>query len=304
MLKRTAGRFQPLVGGVALVFVSLLLPQSLSAALPSEGQVPVQLPPPPVAPTPGTPTLPAASGTSTPSLTQGVWLWVRTVYGDGTVIQSRDPNVYTVAFMSDGRVAIRADCNTGSATYTTAGSALSIQPGSMTLAACPAGSQDSVFLRDLFATTTFEFDGPQLVFNLEMDHGVMYFSPQSLTALVGRTWRVTGVNNGKDAVVSLVSGTQVSMMFGADNRISGNATCNTYIGPYTLSGSSISFGALVTTRRACEPEAANEQEQQFLVALNNTTTYELNGDRLTFRDNVGAIQLTAVRPTVEPPPRP
>jgi heat shock protein HslJ len=45
---------------------------------------------------------------------------------------------------------------------------------------------------------------------------------------------------------------------------------------------------------------ANQQEQQFLAALNATTTYELNGDRLTFRDTAGATQIVAARPTVQP----
>ena len=292
MPKRTDGRFNVLWCGAALLIVSLLLPRTLFAAPIMNGQVPIQLPPPAV---------PAPSA-ATPSLTQGVWLWVRTQYSDDSVVQSRNPNQYTLAFMDDGRVAIRADCNTGSATYTTDGTGgLTIQPGIMTLAACPPGSQDTVFLRDLMQTATYVFDGPQLVLNMRLDSGNMYFSPQSPTALVGPTWRVTGINNGMQAVVSTVSGTQVSMQFADDGRVSGDTGCNLYNGAYTLSGASITFGPMATTRRACASDDANAQEQQFLTALGNITTYELNGDRLTFRDSAGAMQVTAVRPTVQPP---
>ena len=297
MPNRTDGRLRAPVIGAALLIASLVAPQALFAAPSVEAQVPVQLPPPPRS---GVPAPPVSA--ATPSLTQGVWLWVRTVYGDDSVVQSQNPNQYTVAFMDDGRVAIRADCNTGSATYTTDGAGgLTIQPGIMTLAACPPGSQDTVFLRDLMRTATYVFDGPQLVLNMSLDSGNMYFSPQSPMALVGPTWRVTGINNGMEAVVSTVAGTQVSMIFGDDGRVSGDTGCNMYNGAYTLSGASITFGPLATTRRACLSDDANRQEQQFLAALANTAVYELNGDRLTFRDNAGATQITAVRPTGQPP---
>jgi heat shock protein HslJ len=266
------------------VLLSLvLLPQAAFAA-----QVPVQLPP-----------APASAG---PSLTQGVWLWTRTEYNDDSVLRSPDPNAYTLAFMSDGRLAIRADCNTGSATYTVDGSSLTIQPGVMTLAACPPGSQDGPFLRDLAQVVTYVFNGPQLVLNIKLDTGNMIFSPQSLTGLSGPTWRVTSYNNGMNGVVSVVPGTQLSMVFGDDGQVSGNTGCNQFSGTYTISGASIAFGPIATTLRACLSDAANLQEQQFLSALNASTTYELTGDRLTFRSDDGATQIIALRPTVSPVP--
>jgi heat shock protein HslJ len=153
---------------------------TLWLALPLAWQVPVQVPSQgPAAPS--------------PSLTQGVWLWTRTDYGDGSVLRSPDPNAYTLAFMDDGHLAIRADCNSASATYTVNGSMLSIQPGPMTLAACPPGSQDTVFLRDLFQVATYVFDGPRLVLNMRLDSGSMVFSPQSPTALAGPTELAPGL---------------------------------------------------------------------------------------------------------------
>jgi putative lipoprotein len=110
------------------------------------------------------------------------------------------------------------------------------------------------------------------------------------------TWRVTGVNNGRGGVVSVVTGTQLTAIFGDDGRINGDTGCNMYSGPYSTAGSSLTFGPLITTRRACLSDAANAQEQQFLNALQATTTFELMGDRLTLRDASGATQLTMARP--------
>jgi len=169
-------------------------------------QVPVQLPPRP----------PAASLES--SLTQNVWLWVRTEYGDDSVVESSNPNAYTLRFGED-RVAIRADCNTGSAGYVVNGSSISFQPGPITLVACGPDSQDSLFLRDLMQAATFVFAGDHLVLNLRFDSGNMIFSPQSPSALSGQPWRVTGINNGMQGVESTVSGTQVTAHFGEDGRV-------------------------------------------------------------------------------------
>jgi heat shock protein HslJ len=267
----------------------------LYAAASGENQVPAQLPPTSSGQTP-----PAPSG-STPILTQGVWLWIRTEYGDGSVLQSADTTAYSVAFMDDGRVAIRADCNTGVATYTTDGSRLTIDPGPMTLVACPPNSQDTAFLRDLFQVATYVFNAPQLVLTMQLDSGNMIFSQQSVASLTGPTWRVTSYNNGMHAVVSTLPGPEVSMVFSDDARVSGNTGCNLFNGPYTLSGSSISFGPLATTRRVCASDGASQQEQQFLAALNATTTYELRGDRLTFHDSNGSTQIVAVEAAEEPP---
>ena len=57
----------------------------------------------------------------------------------------------------------------------------------------------------------------------------------------------------------------------------------------------MSFGPLITTRRACMSEAANAQEQAFLAALEATTTFEMQGPA-TLRDADGAMQVTLVRP--------
>lgn len=54
------------------------------------------------------------------------------------------------------------------------------------------------------------------------------------------------------------------------DRISGTTGCNQYRGTFTLSGDSITFSNLATTRMAC-PAPVNQQEQAFLQALSGKT---------------------------------
>ena len=139
---------------------------------------------------------PAAPSATSPHLTRGVWLWIRTEYSDHSTHRSPDPNAYTLAFMDDGRLTIEADCNTVMTTYILSGSALTIQPGASTLVACPPGSQDTVFLRDVMQVVTFTFDGPQPVLNIAPDSGNMIFSPRLRTAAGGRLGRDRACSHG------------------------------------------------------------------------------------------------------------
>lgn len=239
-----------------------------------------------------------ASAPADGTLTQNVWQWQRSTYGDGTTVVCSAPDNYTLAFLDNGLYSVQADCNQGSGMYTVDGPRLTLQPGAMTRAACPPDSQDDVFLRDLGRVVTFVFDGENLVLNLAMDGGNMVFSQRPPLSLTGAPWQVLSVNNGHEAVVSVLSGTQLDVTFGEDGIVSGNTGCNGYRGLYTAAGLSIAFGQLVSTRRACPSDEAAAQEQAFLAALAASTRLEPGGGgRLTLRDDAGAAQVDLVRPT-------
>jgi len=231
------------------------------------------------------------------TLTQNVWLWQRSTYSDGTTVVCSNPSQYTLAFLENGLYNVQADCNQGSGAYAVDGSKLALQPGPMTSAACPPGSQDTVFLRDLGRVSTYVFDGDDLVLNLQLDSGNMVFSPRPPVSLTGPAWQVLSVNNGRGALASVVQGTQLDATFGEDGIVSGSTGCNGYRGLYTTTGAAIAFSSLVSTRRACPSDEATAQEQAFLAALTASTRYELRGDRLTLRNDAGAAQVDLVRPT-------
>jgi heat shock protein HslJ len=276
-------RFVSLGGATVLAlgaFSTISLAESTLAPM-VYAQVPVQVPPPPSAP--------FTSG----SITQGRWLWQRTQYSDGATLAASDPSKYTITLLDGGRISIQADCNSGSSSYTLTDAQLTIHPGAMTLVACEPGSQDTVFLRDLLQVGTYVFDGQQLVLNLRADSGNMMFIPMAPASLNGVTWRITGYNNGQGGVVSVVEGTLLTAIFGDDGTVSGDTGCNMYRGAYAVAGSAVTFGPLITTRRACLSDAASAQEQAFLAAISASSAYQLVGDRLTLQDATGAAEVTA-----------
>jgi len=118
--------------------------------------------------------------------------------------------------------------------------------------------------------------------------------------LTGVTWRVVQYSDGAGGLASPVPGSQMTMLFADDGTVSGNASCNSYSGAYQLSGSSLTFGPLIMTLRACA-EAINAQEQLFLTAVGSTASYQIVGDRMLRFAASGATLLILVRPTIEPP---
>ena len=95
-------------------------------------------------------------------------------------------------------------------------------------------------------------------------------------------------------MTSLIIGTEISLEFGADGTVSGNASCNSYSGSYEADGAAITIGPLAVTERFCaDPEGIMDQEQQYLAALQNAQVYAISQARLELRDNSGALQVQA-----------
>jgi heat shock protein HslJ len=118
----------------------------------------------------------------------------------------------------------------------------------------------------------------------------------AVNPLAGTRWAVNSLNNGNQAVVTLISGTSIDMEFTVDGRVQGNSGCNSYSGPYSVSGDTISIGALTGTQMLCDqPTGVMEQEQQFLAALQQSRTWRIDGSTLTLRDGSGAMTVVANR---------
>lgn len=112
-------------------------------------------------------------------------------------------------------------------------------------------------------------------------------------SLVG-SWKVTGINNGSQAVVSVIATSTVTMDFAEGGKLSGTGGVNQYTATYTTSGPRGIAISQPTTTRMAGPAELMTQEQEFLSALQAATVYELKGNSLELRDASGALQVSAV----------
>ena len=108
--------------------------------------------------------------------------------------------------------------------------------------------------------------------------------------LTGTEWTLVSIG-GAGAEEGLVAGTTVTLKFGEDGRASGSTGCNSYSGTYQVRGDSVTFGRLISTRRACLDQNANQQEQRYLSALEMANRFRLNSNRLTILSDRGRTVL-------------
>ena len=140
--------------------------------------------------------------------------------------------------------------------------------------------------------TTFTVETDQLTLS-DADGGALFVFTAGTTGLEGTSWTVTGVNNGREALVGTPDGAGLTLEFGTDGTVGGSDGCNSFSGPYTTDGDTISVSPeLASTLIGCEP-AVSELAQQYVTALQSAATFEISGSMLTLRDANGAMQVTA-----------
>lgn len=241
----------------------------------------------------------AAAPETTASLVGTSWQLTGYNNGNDAVVSAMSGVGVTAVFGEDGTLSGTGGCNNYSTSYTLDGSTLSINAAiASTMMACAEDvmAQETAFLAALPTATTYTIQGDAL--ELRDANGALVASftsaPPAATTLVGAEWTVTVFNNGNQAAVSLVNGTEITMMFGEDGSVQGSAGCNLYFGYFTVSGETISVGPLATTRAFCpEPEGIMEQEDQFLAALQTAVSYTIQNGTLDLRTADGAIAVMA-----------
>lgn len=198
----------------------------------------------------------------------------------------------------DGRVSGSDGCNRFSGGYTVAGSALEISPQmATTMMACEphVSEQAQAFVSALKNTRSRRTQDGRLELLAADGRLAAALSAQS-HSLAGTSWEVTGFDNGRQAVVSLVLGSAMTLELGSDGSASGSAGCNRYNSRFQADGTKLTFEPAASTRKMCvQPEGVMEQEQQFLAALATVTTARIEGDRLELRTAGGALAATLSR---------
>jgi heat shock protein HslJ len=117
-----------------------------------------------------------ASGGSSDDLTGIVWEWTamqETVPASQSVVP--DPENYTITFNADDTLAIKADCNQVTGSYTMSGSDMTITLGASTLAFCGEDSQDAIYLASLDRVSSYAIESGELQLSFAEDAGKMDF---------------------------------------------------------------------------------------------------------------------------------
>lgn len=214
--------------------------------------------------------------------------------GQGQDALAAAPRGVTARFEA-GRLEGFSGCNQYAGTYEIHGDRVTIGPLAGTMMACaePVMATEAAFKRALTGTPRYAIANDRLT--LTSDSGAtLVFQAEPPPTLEGVTWEVTGFNNGRQAVVSPLIGTTLTLSF-RDGAVVGHGGCNTYRAGYTRDGNRVSIGPAATTRKVCAGKGVMEQEQQFLAALESATSWTIGGDVLDMHRADGERALMARR---------
>ena len=113
--------------------------------------------------------------------------------------------------------------------------------------------------------------------------------PDSVPPVLGGPWFVEYIGDRP-----VIDRSPANFLFGENGQVTGSASCNSFTGSYEMSGDSLKFGLLATTRRACI-EALDEQEQRFLATVPSVAQWAIEYGLLVLSDAKGQELLRAAR---------
>jgi heat shock protein HslJ len=193
--------------------------------------------------------------------------------------------------LAEGRVTGFSGCNLMTGTYTTKGTSVTLNLAG-TLMACPepASTIERTFLQALKGPLSHTATADRLTLKSSSGAALEFEREPTLT-LEGRTWNVTQFNNGRQAVVSVLPETRLTLSF-AKGALSGQAGCNTFKASFTVKGNTIKVGPAATTRKMCA-DPVMTQERQFLAALQSVTRWAIQNGELDMHRGDGERALSA-----------
>jgi len=193
-----------------------------------------------------------------------------------------------------GRISGFSGCNQFMGGYTLNRDSVVIGSLAGTLMACPEPQMalEKTFMGALTGTLGYAITGDRLTLT-PVSGAPLAFQSEPAPKLQGVNWNVTAFNNGRQAVVSPLMGTTLTMTFDK-GQVHGSSGCNTYRATYTSEGNRLSIGPAVTTRKACPSEGVMQQEREFLAALESAKLWAISGGMLDVHRADGERVLNAI----------
>lgn len=152
-------------------------------------------------------------------------------------------------------------------------------------------------LRHRYALQARILDGDRLLLVTTKHHAVFAGGRNNTRLLVQRVAEHAPVGTspaGKWLAEDILGGgvidrLQTTLEIAPDGTVFGHGGCNRYRGRVSITGESISFSPLASTKMACTP-AAMAQEQKFYRALEQARSFRINARerKLILRDGAGA----------------
>jgi heat shock protein HslJ len=199
-------------------------------------------------------------------------------------------------FTDDGRLIADAGCNSMQSRVSTSNGRLAVEDLAMTDMGCdaPRHAQDDWLAKLLHNKPTWKLEADTLTVT---SGGTTISLLDRKTAepdlpLDGTKWSLETVITGE--VASHQAGSEKAWITFSGERVTGSTGCNELQGVVARDNGKLTFGDLVTTRRACVGDGA-ALESALLDTLKGEVTYEIDSSRLKLRARGNGLDFTAPR---------
>lgn len=218
--------------------------------------------------------------------------WVLLAYRSGdALVELGDPRGPARLRFEGGRVTGSAGCNRLMGGYDLKGEDIRFQTSmATTMMACPEPlmSQEQAVHAALASVASYRREADSLDLLDPAGEVLLRLAVLEPVALVGPVWHLQAYNNGKQAIVSPLAGTQITLELRDNGTLGGSDGCNRYMSGFTILGDTLIFGPIATTRMACRgPAGAAEQAAAYAAALGTVTGYRLEGEELVLLNREG-----------------
>jgi heat shock protein HslJ len=203
------------------------------------------------------------------------------------------PKTKITAEFEDKKISGSAGCNRYSGGYQLNKSEITFPgPITATMMACSTeiSTQEQHYLKVLSGVASYQLQQNKLILLDKEQQTILIYRYIQSIALENTHWQAIIINNGRGGVVSNANTHLVSAQF-SDSEIKGNAGCNQFSANYVVNNHQLKIGPVRTTRKYCSEEGVMDLEQQFLMALKQSTQYEIKADKLRLRNANGSLQI-------------
>lgn len=192
-----------------------------------------------------------------------------------------------------GGIAVSAGCNQMSGAFALEDGRLVVGPMMATEMACDAPLMDQdTWMSGFLSDAAIALEGDTLT--LARDGVTLTATDREVAdpdrPLEGTVWALDGLVAGQ-AVSSMPLGVTGSLAFG-DGTVDVRTGCNTGSGTASIADGTITFGAIATTKMACEA-AAMEVERLVLRVLRGDVSYRIEANSLELSGAGGGLMLRA-----------
>lgn len=252
---------------------------------------------------------------ATLSLSDTSWVWVETMFNDGTRITPATEGAFTLTFTPEGEVGVTTDCNTFGGSYRAEAGELTIEFFMSTTIACPEDAQEQEFIADVAAANRYTFtEEGLLALLLPLNSGSVIFVPaaeqqtseaapaddeaateatptdtaaESLAeaplittpaALPGTVWNWVRTQYSNGAIVAPPDPSLYVLIFGEDGTVNVRDDCNVVNGVFTAGADqTLTLDLQTSTMAACAPDSLH---YQFILDLSAAASYRFQDGQL------------------------